>query len=80
MTPDQWEKRRERYAKIAERHENISNCTAALAGKFPPEHIPELEELFKSKGRDAIADFCAAFIESVVQGEITYEDIYGKSE
>jgi hypothetical protein len=79
MTPKQWERLREHYAKPARRHENISNCTAIFMARLSAEEIQPLEEKYKTKGREAVADFCADYIEGVASGEITYEDVHGKS-
>jgi hypothetical protein len=80
MTPEEWESMRERFTKIAMRHENISHCTAIFADQFPQDLVREIEQITKSEGREAIADFCAAFVEDVARGNITYDDIYGNAE
>lgn len=77
MTRSEWEKLREHCDNPAKRHESISNCTASLIDKLGTDEISELETLYKSKGRDAVADFCADCIRSVASGETAYEDVHG---
>lgn len=80
MTRERWEGMRERFTKVAKRHENISHCTKVFLDGLTEDLVREIEDLTKSQGREAMADFCAALIEDIVSGEVTYDDIFGEAE
>lgn len=80
MTPQEWDGLREQYSKIATRHENISHCTAVFLDLLSQDLVREIEAFTKSQGREAMADFCAALVMSIAEGEITHEDVYGAPE
>ncbi|PLP59680.1 hypothetical protein CYK37_10265 [Mesorhizobium loti] len=61
------------------RQEMVSNCTAIILAMPNPDFIKEIEQRYGMSGARAAAQFCADYYESIGDGSLKYEDVYGET-